>query len=99
MANVTETAMPVPHISVIATIAGITVTDISGAVNAAVMAVHLENAVGIEIKIKKSMKPPQQTKKHVLLWWFRFVICGIKKTSRRANRIASPWNMSMLSIV
>ena len=53
MANVTETAMPVPHISVIATVVGITVTDINGAVSAAVMAVHLENAVGIEIKITK----------------------------------------------
>jgi hypothetical protein len=52
-ANMTETVMPVPHISVIATVAGITVTDISGAVNAAVMAVLPGNAVGIEIKTTK----------------------------------------------
>ena len=46
--DVTETVMHVPHITAIATVAGITVTDINGAVSAEVMAEHLENAVGIK---------------------------------------------------
>jgi hypothetical protein len=64
------------------------------------MAVHPENAVGIEIKTTKKHETTttdEETRSIVVV-----SLCDMryqKKTSRRANRISSPWNMSMLSIV
>ena len=51
--DVTETAIHVPHISGIATVAGITVTDISGVVSTAETAVHPEKAIGINLQLQK----------------------------------------------